>query len=49
MHWLVPYVIHFIIERGAVQLQQLDGVFLSKLVNGSQLNPYQDTKVQQQC
>ena len=37
MHWLGPYVIHFIIDGGAMQLQQLDGMFLTKLVNGSRI------------
>ena len=46
MHWLGPYVIKFITEGGAVQLQQLNGVMLSKLVNGSQINPYRDVPVQ---
>ena len=35
MHWLGPYVIHFITDRGVTQLQQLDGALLPKLVNGS--------------
>ena len=37
MHWLGPYVILFIIDGGAMQLQQLDGMFLTKLVNGSRI------------
>ena len=40
MHWLGPYLVHSITSRGAVQLQQLDGVALPKLVNGSCLQPY---------
>ena len=43
MHWLGPYVIHFITDGGVVQLQKLDGALLPKLVNGSQLNLYQDS------
>ena len=40
MHWLGPYIVHSIISGGAFQLQQSDGVMLSKLVNGSCLNPH---------
>ena len=40
MHWLGPYLVHSITSGGAVQLQQLDGVVLLKLVNGSRLKPY---------
>ena len=40
MHFLGPCVINFITEGGAVQLQQLDGAFPPKLVNGSRVNPY---------
>ena len=40
MHWLGPYLIHSITSVGAVQLQQLDGMVLPKLVNGSHLKPY---------
>ena len=40
MDWLGPYVIHFITNEGAVQLQQLDGRLLPKLVNGRLLKPY---------
>ena len=40
MHWLGPYLVQSITFGGAVQLQQLDGVVLPKLVNGSRLNPY---------
>ena len=40
MHWLGPYVINSITTGGTVQLQQLDGVMLHKLVNGSRLKPY---------
>ena len=42
MHWLGPYAIHFINDGGVVQLQQLDGVFLQKIVRKIQLNPYRD-------
>ena len=35
MHWLGPYLVHSITSSGAVQLQQLDGVVLPKLMNGS--------------
>ena len=40
MHWLGPYLVHLINSGGAVQLQQLDGVVLPKLVNVSRLKPY---------
>ena len=40
MHWLGVYVINFITEGGAVQLQQLDGAMFPKLGNGIQMNPY---------
>ena len=39
MHWLGPYIVNSITSEGAVQLKQLDGVMLPKLVNGSQLKP----------
>ena len=40
MHWLGPYLVNSINSAGAVQLQQLDGAMLPKLVNGSRLKPY---------
>ena len=40
IHWLGSYLIHSITSIGVVQLQQLDGVVLPTLVNGSHLNPY---------
>ena len=40
MHWLGPYLINSITSGGVVQLQQLDGAMLPKLVNGSRLKPY---------
>ena len=49
MHWLGPYMIHFITDEGAVQLLQLDGVLLLKLVNKSRLKPYRDSHAQHQC
>ena len=45
MHWLGPYVIHFITDGGAIQLQQLDGRLLRKLVNGSRLKTYWNNKM----
>ena len=39
-HWLGSYLVHSITYGGVVQLQQLDGVVLSTLVNGSRLKPY---------
>ena len=33
MHWLGPYLVNSITSGGAVQLQQLDGVVLPKIVN----------------
>ena len=40
MHWLDLYLVHSIPFGGLVQLQQLDGVVLMTLVNGSHLKPY---------
>ena len=40
MHWLGMYLVHSITSRGVVQLQQLDGAVLPKLINGSRLKPY---------
>ena len=40
IHWLGPYLIHFITSGSAVQLQQLDDTVLPTLVNGSLLKPY---------
>ena len=40
MHWLGPYLINFVTLRGVVQLKQLDGVMLPKLVNSIKMNPY---------
>ena len=40
MHWLGPYLNNSITSGGAVQLQQLDGAILQKLVNGSRPKPY---------
>ena len=34
-HWLDPYLVQPITFGGAVQLQQLDGAMLLKLINGS--------------
>ena len=45
MHWLGPYVINFITDRGAVHLQQLNGVMFPKLLNGRWLNPYREGPV----
>ena len=40
MHWIGTCVINSITTGGAVQLQQLDGVMLLKLVNANRLKPY---------
>ena len=40
MHWLGPYLVQSITSGGVVQLQQLDGVMLPKLINGSSLKTY---------
>ena len=40
MHWLGPYLVNSITSGGAIQLQQLDGAMMPKLVNGSRMNPY---------
>ena len=44
-HWLGPYLVQSITYGGAVQLQQLDGTMLSKLINGSRLKPYKTSSV----
>ena len=41
MHWLGLYLVNSITSVGAVQLQELDGMVLPKLVNGSHLKRYQ--------
>ena len=46
IHWLGPYVINFITEGGLVQLKQLSGAMLPKLVNGSWLKPYREGLVE---
>ena len=40
MQWLGPYLVNSITSEGAVQLQQLDGAMLPKLVNGNRLKAY---------
>ena len=40
MKWLGPYIVQSITYGGAVQLQQLDGTILPKLINESRLKPY---------
>ena len=40
MHWFGPYLVQSITSGGAVQLQQLDGTMLPKIIIGSHLNPY---------
>ena len=40
MHWLGPYLINSITSGGVIELQQLDGAVLLKLVNGSRMNSY---------
>jgi hypothetical protein len=42
MHWLAPYVIKYVMEIGAVQLEMLNGEVLGGLVNGSQMKIYRD-------
>ena len=39
-HWLGPYIVNSITSGEAVQLHQVDGEMLPKLVNVSHLNPY---------
>ena len=40
MHWLGPYVVKEVIDRGAVQLIKLNGEPFPGKVNGSHLKPY---------
>ena len=42
-HWLGPYQIQHITDRGAVQLSKLNGEFLPTLINGSRLKLYSDS------
>ena len=44
MHWLGPYLVNSITSGGEVQLHQLDGAVLPKLVNDSRLKPYRTEK-----
>ena len=41
-HCLGPYVIIQIIEKGTIQLEEINGAPFKGLVNGSRINPYQD-------
>ena len=40
MHWLGAKIVNSITSRSATQLQQIDGMTLLDLVNGTRLNPY---------
>ena len=40
IQWPGPYLVQSITSRGAMQLQQLDGVMLPKLIKWSRLKPY---------
>ena len=40
MHWLGPYVVKEVIDRGAVQLVKLNGEPFPGKVNGNHLKPY---------
>jgi hypothetical protein len=42
MHWLGPYVIKYVTEEGAMQLETLNGEVLRGMVNGSRLKLYRD-------
>ena len=42
-HWLVPYIVEDITNRGVVKLQKLDGTIVRGLVKGSRLNPFHDS------
>ena len=44
MHWLIPYVINYVMEEGVVQLQKLNGETIKGLVNGSRMKPYRDNR-----
>ena len=40
MHWLGPYVVKEVTDRGAVQRVKLNGEPFSGKVNGNRLKPY---------
>ena len=44
-----PYVVIKINEGGAIQLELLDGIPFKGMVNGSQLNPYHDSRNLNTC
>jgi hypothetical protein len=44
MHWLGPYHIKYVTNRGDVQLQDLAGKEVQGMVNGSQLKLYRDSR-----
>jgi hypothetical protein len=44
MHWLGPYEVKYVTDGGSVQLQDLTGVKLKGMVNGSRLKLYRDSR-----
>ena len=44
MHWLGPYQVKHITERGAANLAWLDGTMFPTMVNGSRMKLYRDNQ-----
>jgi hypothetical protein len=44
MHWLGPYVMRFVTEVGATQLEKPNGEVVEGLVNSSRIKPYRDNR-----
>jgi hypothetical protein len=44
MHWLGPYEVKTVTDRGTVQLKDLEGTKLKGMINGSRLNLYKDSR-----
>ena len=42
-HWLGPYVVKEITDGGEVKLDNLDGIDIRGLINGSRIEPYLDS------
>jgi len=42
MHYLGPYIIWYVTKEGVVQLENLNGEPLDKLLNGIRLKVYKD-------
>jgi hypothetical protein len=44
MHWLGPYEVKSVIDRGDVQLKDSGGIEIKGMINGSRLNLYKDNR-----